>query len=369
MFRSLDLETLQQCGMLTSLCFAAAFVGQWQGRRDRAYLLCWGWAAVCHAATIACFAIAGPSMGRVTGALSYAGIAAGSLLVVAGIRRFDGRAPLARWMIVPILLAAGGHAGGQAVGGATGLRLSAIGLATTTMAIVIALWRTRPVHGADRHRDGRWLAGVAMLGYLPGYAWVAATGTAPDGLAATLLMVDHALTILVNLGLLAMPGRRAITIMRERNHHDPLTGAHSRAWLTAKAPALALPDATVIVIDVDHFKRINDSLGHAAGDAVLVALVQRLDGPVRARGGRIVRLGGDEFAAILPAGLSMGAAMRLAKSLCRIAAMTSGGIPACTISVGVAQVETGDDRLDWAIARADRALYRAKADGRDRVAA
>jgi diguanylate cyclase (GGDEF)-like protein len=366
---SLDLATLQQCGMLTGLCFAAVFAGQWRGGRDRGYLLCWGGASLCHAAAIAGFAAAEPGIGILTRSLLYAAIAAGPLLIVAGVRAFDGRVPLARWMAVPLLLAATGHGGGRMLGEAAGIRLGAIGLAVVALAVAVALLRSRPDLTVDMRRDGRRLTGAAMLGYLPGYAWVAATGSATDSVAAQLTMVDQMLTIFVNLGLLAMPGRRATAVMRERNHRDPLTGAYSRAWLAARAPALAMPGATVIVIDVDHFKRINDGLGHGAGDAVLVALVRRLDDPVRAEGGWLVRLGGDEFAALLPAGPSLGAAMRLAKLMRRIASATPAGTPACTISVGVAQVEAGDDRLDRAIARADRALYRAKAEGRDRVAA
>jgi diguanylate cyclase (GGDEF)-like protein len=373
MFDSLDLGTLQRCGMLASLCFAAMFVGQWRAGKDRAHLLCWAGAAMCHAITIAGFTIAGPSTGMVTGmmtgSLLYAAIAAGPVLIVAGVRSFDGRRPVARWMGIPILLAAAGHGVGQAIGGTVAVRLGATGLAAVAVMIAVALFRSRPDAVTGPGAGGRRMTGWAMLGYLPGYACVIAGVTSPAGLAAKLSMVDLLLTIFINLGLLAMPGQRAIAVMRERNHRDPLTGARSRAWLMAKAPALAEPGATVLVFDIDRFKQINDTLGHAAGDAVLIALIARLGDPVRAQGGRIVRLGGDEFAAILPATLSMGAAMRLAKLLRRIAAVTPAGVPACTISVGLAQVEAGDDRLDRAIARADRALYRAKAEGRDRVAA
>ncbi len=366
---SLDLGTLQQCGMLTSLCFAAAFAAQWRKGQDRAHLLYWSMAALCHAVTIAGFAVAGPSIGMMTGSLLYAAVAAGPLLIVAGVRSFDGRIPAARWMVVPVLLAAAGHGIGQAIGGVISIRLGAIGLTMVAVTVAAALLRSRPGVATGMGGDGRRMAGWAMLGYLPGYIMVIVTGRAPAGLAAGLTVVDQMLTIFISLGLLAMPGQRAIAVLRERNHRDPLTGAHSRAWLMTKAPALAEPGATVIVFDIDHFKQINDSLGHAAGDAVLIALIARLGDPVRAQGGRIVRLGGDEFAAILPATLSMGAAMRLARLLRRIAAVTPAGVPACTISVGMAQVEAGDDRLDRAIARADRALYRAKAEGRDRVAA
>ncbi len=351
--------------MLTSLCFAAVFVGLWRGIPDRAYLVLWGGAAACHTGAIAAPAMTAAGMGG----LLHAGLATGPLLIVSGVRRFDGQRPLAWWMIVPVLLGIAGHVGGRMLDGADGVRLGAIGMAGIAVAVACALLRARPDLAVEMRRDGRRLTGAAMLGYLPGYGWLIATGAVAGRLPLELTVVDQMLTIFVNLGLLAMPGRRAIAIMRERNHRDPLTGAHSRAWLTTKAPALATPGATVIVIDVDHFKQINDSLGHGAGDAVLIALVERLDDPVRAAGGRIVRLGGDEFAAILPAGLSMGAAMRLAKLLRRIAAKTPADMSPCTISVGVAQVEAGDDRLDRAIARADRALYRAKAEGRDRVAA
>ena len=226
---SLDLATLQQCGMLTGLCFAAVFAGQWRGGRDRGYLLCWGGASLCHAAAIAGFAAAEPGIGILTRSLLYAAIAAGPLLIVAGVRAFDGRVPLARWMAVPLLLAATGHGGGRMLGEAAGIRLGAIGLAVVALAVAVALLRSRPDLTVDMRRDGRRLTGAAMLGYLPGYAWVAATGSATDSVAAQLTMVDQMLTIFVNLGLLAMPGRRA----RHRRATHPRTIKPRRAPSTA----------------------------------------------------------------------------------------------------------------------------------------
>jgi two-component system, cell cycle response regulator len=120
-------------------------------------------------------------------------------------------------------------------------------------------------------------------------------------------------------------------------------------------------------VDVDHFKPINDSLGHEAGDQVLVEVARRLEGAVRG-GDELARWGGDEFVAILP-GTDKAGALRAAERL--RAAVSESPIPVAgqelpvTISVGWAH--WAGDTPDDLLARADRALYRAKDAGRDTV--
>lgn len=147
-------------------------------------------------------------------------------------------------------------------------------------------------------------------------------------------------------------------------------------YLESEWQALARSPASLALIlcDIDFFKRYNDTYGHQAGDDCLIRVAGTLDKLVERSAGLVARYGGEEFAIVL-AETSLERASRVAKSIC--AAVKHLKIPHCasevghyvTVSVGVASLApTADDRTDRAIAAADRALYEAKAQGRDRVA-
>ena len=152
---------------------------------------------------------------------------------------------------------------------------------------------------------------------------------------------------------------------------DPLTGLPNRRALDdcLKAALAAAhrhaESVSVALIDVDHFKRINDRCGHAVGDRVLVQLGHRLAADLRATD-RLGRWGGEEFLLVsghtpLPAALELAERLRAS-----VAGFGFGHGEPVTVSIGVAQVRQGDD-VDALLARADEALYRAKDAGRDRV--
>ena len=122
----------------------------------------------------------------------------------------------------------------------------------------------------------------------------------------------------------------------------------------------------VLMVDVDHSKRINDSFGHAIGDAAPIALAQLMRQAARDVD-HIVRMGGEEFCLLLPH-TDLDGALRLGDRLREL--VRGADASACapmTVSVGVAVAQTADEPADAVIARADAALYRAKAAGRDRV--
>ncbi len=127
--------------------------------------------------------------------------------------------------------------------------------------------------------------------------------------------------------------------------------------------------AALVLFDLDHFKAINDTYGHEAGDRVLTAVAERCRRVLRP-GDLLARLGGEEFAVLLP-DTGRIAAVRIAERLRRVIAET--GIPVrdrelrVTASLGVAVPENAPGGLDPLLAAADRALYRAKGKGRDRV--
>ena len=153
--------------------------------------------------------------------------------------------------------------------------------------------------------------------------------------------------------------------------HDFLTGAYNRRKLSelvtaevARAIRYAQP-LSLLILDLDHFKQVNDVHGHEAGDTVLVAVAGVLDNTIRSTDS-LARWGGEEFVVLAPA-LGISGAVTLAQRLrTAIAAQEIPGVGQVTASFGVAEVRP-DDTPDTLLDRADQALYRAKENGRDRV--
>ena len=129
--------------------------------------------------------------------------------------------------------------------------------------------------------------------------------------------------------------------------------------------------ACLMMLDIDHFKQVNDTYGHEAGDEVLRIFASRIDHRLRETD-IFGRLGGEEFVVFsLEVGIDAGThlADRLLQDIrCTPITWQNHVIPV-TSSIGVTLVKEGERSLDEALARADKALYRAKKNGRDRVEA
>lgn len=163
---------------------------------------------------------------------------------------------------------------------------------------------------------------------------------------------------------------------RQLSMVDGLTGLYNRAWLDDLLPTMlttAHGDGTplsLIMIDLDHFKRFNDEHGHLTGDLALRVAAQALNGALRPSD-CAVRYGGEELMVILP-DTSAKVALLVAERLCerlRLAPVFDDPrlpLPHITASLGVASLDAQHDDSDL-IAAADAALYRAKAGGRNRV--
>lgn len=124
----------------------------------------------------------------------------------------------------------------------------------------------------------------------------------------------------------------------------------------------------IVLLDVDHFKQINDSRGHGVGDTVLVAVTERLSSQLRAQD-MLARWGGEEFLCLMsdvdaPGLKSMAERLRVALSATSV--LSPPDLLRVTASFGLALCKEGDSP-DEAIDRADQAMYRAKHAGRDRV--
>jgi two-component system cell cycle response regulator len=155
-----------------------------------------------------------------------------------------------------------------------------------------------------------------------------------------------------------------------------LTGLNNRRFLERHLARL-IDDArarrsplALMIVDIDHFKRVNDTFGHDVGDEILKAFSQRLRAVIRA-GDLLCRLGGEEFVMVLPGADSANAASIAERARLAIEqedfAVASASRPlAITASIGLAE---GGETQDWRelYRRADQALYRAKTEGRNRV--
>ena len=170
--------------------------------------------------------------------------------------------------------------------------------------------------------------------------------------------------------------RAAQAELRRLASIDELTGVANRRWFTAMANRELERcrrfnhQLSLLMIDVDHFKRVNDTHGHAVGDEVLKAFTRVLEGNLRSVD-LLGRLGGEEFAVLLPES-DHNAATHTAERL-RAAVeglefpLEEGGNLKITTSVGISILANVGENLDSLLARADNALYIAKREGRNRV--
>ncbi len=164
-------------------------------------------------------------------------------------------------------------------------------------------------------------------------------------------------------------------ILNRSAHYDPLTGAGNRRYLTERlAELFRLSERhgqplACLMIDLDHFKNVNDSLGHAAGDDVLKGIARTVR-PLLRTGDVFARYGGEEFVVLLPLTDSAGAkalAERLRAAVEKAVFQTHGQAVRITVSIGIAHFDRSQHDPDVLLELADLGLYRAKNAGRNRV--
>jgi len=182
------------------------------------------------------------------------------------------------------------------------------------------------------------------------------------------------LCMLLNATMAGLILMRLVLRIQRLTQRDPLTDALNRRALQeaidlAHARLQRGQPYALVMIDMDRFKQLNDSLGHAAGDAALLRLVQVLAPCVRDVD-RLGRLGGEEFCALLPLTGLAGAALVAERMRANVEASAfawQGQAWPLTASFGIAEAEAGDLTAEAVLQRADQALYRAKAQGRNVV--
>jgi diguanylate cyclase (GGDEF)-like protein len=234
-------------------------------------------------------------------------------------------------------------------------------------------------------RRGSVAAGVFLLAWIPQSIFTALRalqlllqlplpGWLEYGLPAALALSSLVLTL--GLGLSTLQARRERDHARDEAQRDALTGVHNRRALMARI-AEALTEArqqhqplSLIFLDLDHFKAINDRHGHLIGDACLRILAERVQSELRP-GDTLARWGGEEFVVLLPA-TALGEATLIGERIRRRVEadpfIARGVTVAITVSLGLSgHTRAAIESPEQLIEQADAALYRAKAAGRNRL--
>lgn len=385
-FQTLDPLTLQLStavfsALLAMLCVALArgFDGQ------RAVLLGWAGVMACATLAFAGYFLRGHVPAWLTQPLANL---AGLGVPVLALRVHAGwqRRPM-RW--APVLgVASAGLAGAlSAFAGLAPMWLAVVSMSLACAALGLATTWILATLPADQRSAGSWLSLMAFGSFaamLVLRALLAATG--PDALqmesnaAAQLLtlFVGSAFVVCSTLGTVLMVVERQRQLTLQRGRHDALTGVLTRgAFVEAALCQLRSGRAAgLLMIDLDHFKHVNDRFGHAAGDRVLAQAAQHIAAGCRA-GDLVGRYGGEEFC-VLVNDADAASVAALAERLVQLAraATVPLGTHECryTISLGHAVCAAMHERAPAAalaelFERADGALYAAKREGRDRAVA
>ena len=365
--------------LVTAILALATLGGAWHLKSERAL---WFWAgafassALTQTARAAAIALEAP---RVFWAIGHQGGLLGALLLLLGLRVYLGQ-PL-RWQL-PVLFTAAVAAAAFGLVAWSGslwhsLLLTLLATAALTLPAASAAWQ------AWRQRPG-----FPMLLLVADLSLSAAVELARSAAVSPLLGLSdgastqaNALGLLLTIGLVIGQALAMLLLLQDRALRqierlievDVLTGLLNRRGFEERLRRLlqrggpALP--VLALLDVDHFKRINDAHGHAVGDAVLSGIGQRLRETLRPLD-LAVRLGGEEFAVIW-AQPERGGEARLGERLREVIAATpfptAAGPLAVTVSVGVARALDVEEAPATVFRRADAALYEAKRAGRDRV--
>ncbi|WP_188565224.1 GGDEF domain-containing protein [Undibacterium terreum] len=195
---------------------------------------------------------------------------------------------------------------------------------------------------------------------------------AVDQTLSVYLTIYSLMTITMAVGFIMVATRRLHVELARVSNVDPLTEALNRRAFSdmydnemRRIKRHERP-MSLIIMDLDHFKRINDKHGHSVGDRVLIHFSSTVTRLLRETD-HFARFGGEEFVALLPETTAV-EAQAVARRICECLRQAGNAeIPAYTVSMGLAEVTSGEENLDSVASRADAALYKAKSEGRDRL--
>ncbi|WP_152045137.1 GGDEF domain-containing protein [Aureimonas psammosilenae] len=363
----MDPNTLHLMDALVNITCGVTIGIAWFLRRSERYFAWWAGAFLVFGVGLLLKPLVASN--QIFGALQYGLLTAGVMMILAGIRNFDGKTSMAPWMaaspVLPtVIYLGGGLAGLPAVicelsGFASSWLLSLLGIAQ-----VFLFKGETSIY--------RRLAGGTMLAQcLTTALIVLLAGAILDQTAVDIAipLADQLFSIALITSIFGMSVDRGYRRMQNLAYSDALTGVLNRTGLALRFPK-AEARAGVVIADLDHFKGVNDRYGHLGGDAVLREFANRTSACLP-QTGLIARLGGEEFVVVLPDAdhvETTAVAHRILLATRRDPIVWGEEFISATVSLGISMVHRGED-LEAAISRADAALYRAKMEGRNRVAA
>lgn len=374
MTAQLDLATVlllhKSSFLIGAFCFLYA---RWQSPRDEGLgILASGFLFLALASTLAGYGeqkLLPPTLWRLS---SFTLGIGGYALFWIGVRRLSGgRRRLADWLALFVPLA------GALVGLATHFHMvNVVRASVFNAAAFLFLAASAAAVIADRSKEPlparAMLAAAMAIGASLCLAVV--IGLLKPGIVPITTTYAFFLSIICHFAIalfaLVLVKERAEAELRRSADTDALTGVGNRRWFLAQLPQASWQGDCLIVMDLDHFKRINDRYGHHTGDQVLVAFADLVRKNLR-RGDRFARLGGEEFGLYLPRTSETQAfaiAERLRRAVEELRVASSGQTVAVSISIGLATASGAERSWEALFNRADAALYASKRDGRNRVA-
>ena len=314
--------------------------------------------------------------------LANALVSSGFALSVAGTRAFFGRSAGVMWRLAPVIvLSAVGMTWFSLLAPSLSGRIALASAVNAALCVMAA--REFHKHGGVAPFTSRYMMVVFSFFAAVMVARIVNTLAFPThGVVLTAGFVEQLnfyngiiQAILIALGYIILTTERLQQELREQAALDPLTGIFNRrAFFEAASGRIAEAvrarhPLTVFAVDLDHFKRINDGFGHGVGDRVLCHFVRTARRELREQD-TMARFGGEEFVVLLPRVGGVEAARvaeRLARRFAEAPLVVDGNRIEATVSIGVAELDTGRERLEGLLNRADDALYQAKIEGRNRV--
>jgi diguanylate cyclase (GGDEF)-like protein len=374
----IELHTYMLAVGIGNLTFALLMGAYMRGTTPTSGLRIWMWARVAFGAT-QLLAYARPQAGMAwLAVLESAGWTAGIALEVVAYATFFGYPQVRRYLgpiaALGLLLACAAPMAGVSHPQLIAFMSAVMG---TGSFLIGAILLHPQLPGATSLQRLIGVNDVVFGGALALWACVAITGIAPpDWLRSLAYIAGYTLLIVSGFGFLLMSKERDDVRMERLATTDDLTGLLNRRAFFQRADAarmLALRQRqpiALLMLDIDHFKQINDRFGHATGDEALLKFSTTCSESLREHD-ILGRMGGEEFALALPGTDQAGAvqsAERLRHAVMETRLLTCGNRYTMTVSIGLVVIDPEED-LPSALARADHALYEAKHAGRNRVAA
>lgn len=374
----LDQQTMFKVNALLLIVFAVAFAFAGLAHKDRRY---WGYLV----ASNVIFAVAFVIFSRQINGTPEALLLPNALLVIGlglrwrSIRTFFGHPSSSAWFLALSIVLALGLLLSPVLGKGLIFGLTNALVATLIGAIMVSLALER------EHLPSRWglvfaygvIAGSSMLRVIQGLLLDRGMDSLlPPDIFLDLNLIAAAIHISASGAFsLSLAYERSVAGLRETTLRDPLTGLYNRLSIQELPEIVKCQDVqgdtTLVLLDIDHFKSVNDNYGHAAGDAAIKRCADLIRGTFR-DDDFIARIGGEEFIVLLP-GKNVNYAYRLAEKLRK--AMEAEPLTfqgksiklTASFGIGISHGMVDSHTFPHLLERADMCLYRAKTTGRNRI--